>query len=189
MHKCKSIFGKDQQAEYEVVVTRGFTELLPSAYSASAGEAPLDYRISPPDKSNMARYVFAGFKRCLYREQKFQADGERKMAVILERESLKWFKPVKGQFKLFYRSGVEQFEYQPDFVTETESCIFMLEPKASNNMTDPDVVAKRAVAVEWCRHATEHAASYGGKPWRYVLIPHDAIAENMTLEGLARKYS
>jgi type III restriction enzyme len=182
-------FWQDQQAEYEVVVTRGFTELLPSAYSASAGEAPLDYRISPPDKSNMARYVFGGFKRCLYREQKFQADGERKMAVILERESLKWFKPVKGQFKLFYRSGVEQLEYQPDFVAETEGRIFMLEPKASNNMTDPDVLAKKAVAVEWCRHATEHAASYGGKPWSYVLIPHDAIAENMTLEGLARKYS
>lgn len=182
-------FWQDQQVEYEVVVTRGFTELLPSAYSAGAGEAPLDYRISPPDKSNMARYVFAGFKRCLYREQKFQADGERKMAVILERESLKWFKPVKGQFKLFYRSGVEQLEYQPDFVAETEGHIFMLEPKASNNMTDPDVVAKKAVAVEWCRHATEHAASYGGKPWSYVLIPHDAIAENMTLEGLARKYS
>ncbi|GLR68697.1 type III restriction endonuclease subunit R [Acidocella aquatica] len=182
-------FWQDQRAEYEVVVTRGFTELLPSAYSASAGDAPLDYRISPPDKSNMARYVFAGFKRCLYREQKFQADGERKMAVILERESLKWFKPVKGQFKLFYRSGVEQLEYQPDFVAETEGHIFMLEPKASNNMTDPDVVAKKAVAVEWCRHATEHAASYGGKPWSYVLIPHDAIAENMTLEGLARKYS
>ena len=32
--------------------------------------------------------------------------------------------------------------------------------------------------------ATDHAASYEGKPWTYVLIPHDAIAENMTLEGL-----
>lgn len=28
-----------------------------------------------------------------------------------------------------------------------------------------------------------------GKPWLYLLIPHDAIAENMTLDGLARQYS
>jgi len=27
------------------------------------------------------------------------------------------------------------------------------------------------------------------KPWMYLLIPHDAIAENMTLDGLARQYS
>lgn len=27
--------------------------------------------------------------------------------------------------------------------------------------------------------------SIGGKPWRYLLIPHDAIAENHTLAGLA----
>jgi len=35
----------------------------------------------------------------------------------------------------------------------------------------------------------DHAASYGGKPWRYVLIPHDEIAENITLDGLAARFS
>jgi hypothetical protein len=45
------------------------------------------------------------------------------------------------------------------------------------------------VAVEWCRRATDHAASYDGKPWTYVLVPHDAIAENMTVEGLARQFA
>jgi type III restriction enzyme len=29
---------------------------------------------------------------------------------------------------------------------------------------------------------------HGGKHWRYVLIPHDAIAENMTLLGLTKKF-
>ncbi len=121
--------------------------------------------------------------------QKFQSDSERKLAVILERESQKWFKPVKGQFKLFYRSGVDELEYQPDFVAETADRIFMLEPKAANNLTDPDVQAKKAVAEEWCRNASGYAEACGGKPWRYVLIPHDAIAENMTFDGLARTYS
>ncbi len=65
----------------------------------------------------------------------------------------------------------------------------MLEPKAANEMEKADVLAKRDVAAEWCRLASEHAATYGGKPWRYVLIPHDAIAENMTVEGFVRSYA
>jgi type III restriction enzyme len=182
-------FWQDAKIDYDVVITRGFTALRPSAYSAAAGEPPLDYRMSPTDKSNMARYVFGGFSRCLYPTQKFQSDAERKLAVILERESLKWFKPAKGQFQLFYRSGSEHLEYQPDFVAETDDRIYMLEPKAANQMADPDVLAKRDVAVEWCRRASDHATSYKGKPWSYVLIPHDAIAENMTLNGLAERFS
>jgi type III restriction enzyme len=64
----------------------------------------------------------------------------------------------------------------------------MLEPKASNQMTDGEVLAKRDAAVRWCRQASDHASSYGGKLWTYVLIPHDAIAENMTLDGLAKRH-
>jgi type III restriction enzyme len=182
-------FWQDTQIDYDVVITRGFTSLRPSAYTTTAGEPPLDFRVSPTDKSNMARYLFGGFMRCLYPTQKFQSDAERKLAVILEREALKWFKPAKGQFQLYYRSGIEHFEYQPDFVAETKNQIYMLEPKASNQMADPDVLAKRDVAVEWCRRASDHAKTYRGKPWTYVLIPHDSIAENMTLDGLAQRYS
>jgi hypothetical protein len=35
----------------------------------------------------------------------------------------------------------------------------------------------------------EHAATCGGKPWKYALIPHDAIAENMTLAGLVAQFA
>ena len=64
----------------------------------------------------------------------------------------------------------------------------MTTPKASNQLKDPVVLAKKDVAVSWCRNASEHAKGYGGKPWRYVLIPHDAVTENMSLEGLATRY-
>jgi type III restriction enzyme len=115
--------------------------------------------------------------------------AERKLAVILEREAIKWFRPAKGQFQMFYPLGSEHLEYQPDFAAETDERVYMLEPKASSQMADPDVLAKRDVAIEWCRRAPDHAASYEGKPWTYVLLPHDAIAENMTLEGLARQFA
>jgi len=55
----------------------------------------------------------------------------------------------------------------------------------STRLSAPEVLAKQEAAVQWCRHAGDHATGCGGKPWRYLLIPHDLIAENMTLAGLA----
>lgn len=178
----------EEKVDYEVIVSKGFTDLKSSAYAASATEPPLDFRQSPTDKSNMAKYLFGGFTRCLFPRQKFQSESERILAVILDRQAWKWFKPAKGQFQLFYKSGTDHLEYQPDFVAETESEIYMLEPKAKNQMGDADVLAKRDAAVKWCQHASTHAATCGGKPWKYVLIPHDAIAENMTIGGLVSRF-
>jgi type III restriction enzyme len=173
---------------YEVVVSRGFTELKPSAYSYSVQEPPADYRVSPQDKSNMARYLFGGFERCLYPVQKFESDAERRLAVILERDTIKWFRPARGQFQIYYRDGADHREYQPDFVAEAAETIYMLEPKMRKELVDPLVLAKKDVAVSWCANASGHALSHRGKPWQYVLIPHDAIAENMTLDGLASQF-
>jgi type III restriction enzyme len=174
---------------YEVKISKGFSELKPSAFTASASAPILNYRQPPADKSNMAKHLFGGFKKCLYPVQKFQSDSERKLSVILEREAAKWFKPTKGQFQLYYKSGADQLEYQPDFAAETEKMIYMLEPKARSEMTDPDVLAKRDVAVKWCKQASDYSTTSGGKPWQYLLIPHDAIAENMTIKGLANQFA
>jgi type III restriction enzyme len=179
----------EEASGYEVKVSKGFTELKPSAYTASASEPIRDFRQPPSDKSNMAKYLFGGFRRCLYPVQKFQSDSERKLAIIVDREAQKWFKPAKGQFQIFYLSGGDHLEYQPDFVAETESVIYMLEPKASTALDDSEVLAKRDAAVKWCNQASDHARASGGKAWQYVLIPHDAISENMTLAGLAGHFA
>jgi type III restriction enzyme len=178
----------EDTAGYDVVVSKGYTELKESAYTCNTAEPPFDYRISPSDKSNMAKYLFNGFTRCLYSVQKFDSEAERKMAVILDRDADKWIKPAKGQFQILYRMGTDHLEYQPDFVAETSEAIFMLEPKARNQMEDPIVLAKKDAAVKWCANASDHARSNGDKPWRYLLIPHDEIAENMTLEALAKRF-
>ena len=178
----------EDAAGYEVRISKGFTELKQSAYTCAVREPPADYRLAPADKSNMAKYLFGGFQRCLYPVQKFDSDAERKLAVILERDALKWFRPAKGQFQIFYRHAADHLEYQPDFVAESIDTLFMLEPKASNQMEDPVVLAKQESALQWCANASNHAASHGGKPWRYLLIPHDAIAENHTLAGFAARF-
>ena len=172
--------------DYEVVVSKGYTEFKSSAYTYAVNEPQANYLVSPADKSNMSKYVFGGFTRCLYPVQKFDSEAERILAVILERDATKWFKPAKGQFQIYY--GADHLEYQPDFVAEIDAAIYMLEPKASNQMSDVIVLAKRDAAIQWCRNASDYAVANGGKVWRYVLIPHTSIAINMTLDGLSAQF-
>ena len=179
----------EEAVGYEVKISKGFTELKPSAYTVSATEPPLDYRKAPPEKRKIAKHLFGGFLRCLYTVQKFQSDTERRLAIILERDSSRWFKPARGQFQIYYKLGADNPEYQPDFVAEADSAIYLLESKADSEMDNTKVVAKRDAAVKWCNQASAHASTYGGKAWKYVLIPHDIVLENMTLEGLAGRFA
>ncbi|MBP6298675.1 MAG: DEAD/DEAH box helicase family protein [Anaerolineae bacterium] len=179
----------EKAAGYDVVVSKGFTELKPSAYTVKDGEAVQDFRQTVEDRGRIAQILFGGFQRGLYTVQKFDSDTERRLAIILDRDSQKWFRPASGQFQISYKLGVSVRDYQPDFVAETADCIYMLEPKAKNEMTSADVLAKKDAAVIWCNRATAHALSNGGKPWKYILIPHDVIAENMTLTGLASQFA
>lgn len=178
----------EDKVDYEVVVKKGFSELKSRAFIRVAGEAVLDHRHVPTDKSKIGQYNFGGFERSLYPEEKFASDPERRLAVILDREAKRWFRPARGQFRIYYRWRGDHPEYQPDFVAETEDTIYMMEPKARNEMDDPQIGAKSDVAVEWCKNASKIAARHGGKQWKYLLIPHDAISENMTIVGLAERY-
>ncbi len=66
--------------------------------------------------------------------------------------------------------------------------VYLCEPKRADMLADAEVLAKAKVAVEWCDAATKPAAANSGKPWTYLLIPHDAIQANMTLAGLASQF-
>jgi type III restriction enzyme len=139
----------------------GFSELKPSAYTSAANAPIMDFRIAPEDKSNMAKYLFGGFEQSLYPFEKFQSDPERRLAVILEREKMKWFRPRKGQFLMFYRWEGGQPEYQPDFVAESPNSVFMLEVKRADQMKDDEVLTKRDAGVKWCALATDNARANG----------------------------
>jgi type III restriction enzyme len=178
----------EKAAGYDVVVSKGFTALKPSAYTARDGAPVQDFRQTVEDKSRISQTLFGGFQRSLYSVQKFDSDTERRLAIILDRDSQKWFRPVSGQFPVSYKLDGLEHDYQPDFVAETSDCIYMLEPKAKNDMASPEVLAKKDAAVLWCTRATTHALSNGGKPWKYVLIPHDMVDQNMTLPGLAKQF-
>jgi len=175
---------EEKATAYEAHVSKGFTTLRPNNYSAPVDEAERDFRAPVTEKQDIRKMLFSGFRKCLYRVQKFDSDSERRFAVVLEHDSevLKWFKPAKGDFQIHYASDSS---YEPDFVVETRPAKFLCEPKSTAEMQDRDVLAKAQAAAEWCRHATEHGGENGGRSWTYLLIPHDVITDNKTLKSLA----
>jgi type III restriction enzyme len=43
-------------------------------------------------------------------------------------------------------------------------------------------------AVEWCGHASDHARTSHGKPWSYLLVPHDRTGPGATFAGIVAAY-
>lgn len=172
---------EETATEFDVQVARGFVTLRPNNYSQAANEKTRHFRTTVDDKLLIRGILFDGFKKSLYSVLKFQSNSERVFAVIMESDPTvaKWLKPVKGDFRIYY---AHDDEYVPDFAVETKTARYLCEPKSSAEMKDETVLAKARAASLWCQRATEHA---GGKPWKYLLIPHDAIDETKTLAGLA----
>ena len=171
---------------YDVHIKEGFTQLKPSAFRTNSDTPIYDFRQPVADKSKIKQMIFGGFQRCLYAYQKFQSDPERRFAIILDRDCQKWFRPVLGQFQIYYKLGATQSEYQPDFVAEADQVIYLCETKERKHLQDNDVQAKKEAAIEWCRHAGKHAIENGGKAWAYLLIPTEEIVDNMSLAWLAK---
>lgn len=177
----------ESAADYDVHISKGFITLRPNNYAPATGERRKDFRSPVAELSRIKRMTFSGFKRCLYSEQKFDSDSERRFAVLLEDESsgLKWFKPGPGVFQIHYS---DDQNYEPDFVVETERFKYICEPKRANEIDNNVVQLKARAAVEWCKMATEHEEKHGGKPWKYLLIPHDVITASANLDGLTALY-
>ena len=122
--------------------------------------------------------IFTGFRKCLFDKQKFDSSTEKDLSEILENanEVLKWFKPnndgAKEIFNIKYPDDEHQLHnYYPDFIVETIDAKYMIETKASNQMTDKTVVAKKQAALKWCEIATDFEQKHNGKAWHYLLIP------------------
>ena len=174
--------------DYQGKVIQGFEVLEPNTWTMAANEQPRDFRNTVHQKQAVRKMVFTGFQRCCYPYQKFDSvEGELALAKVLEDDPtvLKWMKPAAGKFKIEYQSGQG---YEPDFVVETTDACLLIEPKRADEMQDEVVKAKAKAAQRWCQYANEHAAQVAGKPWHYLLLPHDAILPNSSLEGLLKRY-
>ena len=138
--------------------------------------------LSPSEVKNK---IFKGFKKTCHTLYKFDSETERRFAIVLENDSnvILWMRPSSKQFNIYYGPGGIR-RYEPDFVVETSDNIYMVETKAANEMESQIVKEKAEAAVKYCIEATKWNSENGGKPWRYVLIPHDEVRINSTFNHL-----
>jgi type III restriction enzyme len=173
--------------EFEAHVSKGFETLRAGTFTAARGEAPKPFRAPVDDKLYIRSLLFEGFSKCLFDKQRFDSDTERRCAVLLEDEKsvLKWIKPAKGQLPIYLPNGEV---YEPDFVVETDTMKYLIEPKRAKDIETAEVQAKAKAAELYCSQASAHAKECGAKPWRYVLVPHDAVRDGVSLSALVDKY-
>ena len=64
----------------------------------------------------------------------------------------------------------------------------MVETKRNDDVETEQVQSKAKAALNYCINATEYNQQINGKPWKYILIPHDAVKLNMSLQYLFNQY-
>lgn len=98
----------------------------------------------------------------------------------------KWLRPADGQFEIWWAHNSRR--YNPDFVVETNDAIYMIETKMQKDIDSDEVKEKAKGAIHYCSNVSKFTLENGKKPWKYVLIPHEAVKVNMGFNALAKQY-
>jgi type III restriction enzyme len=175
---------KLHEPDYIKPNVKPFTKIEDWNFTTLKNEGRKDYRDDSFPASQVPKFVFRGFEKSSHFEYKFDSRTEQTLSFILEndKEVIKWLRPAPNQFRIYWKHNSRI--YEPDFVVETAECIYLLEPKASNEVNSEDVQSKAHAALKYCKYATEYTAEYGGKPWKYVLIPHDQVTKTSSFKGV-----
>ncbi len=172
------------EPEYIEPNVQPFTRIEKWNFTTLKNEGRKDYRDTNFPASQVPKYIFSGFEKACHFEYKFDSRTEQTLSYILENDNevLKWLRPAQNQFRIYWHHNNKI--YEPDFVAETNDCIYLIEPKAANEIADTDVQEKAKAASKYCQYATGFTAEHGGKPWKYVLIPHDQITKTSSFRGV-----
>ena len=132
--------------------------------------------------------LFTGIKRGVFSTAKFDSkDGELTLARVLETDDdvQNWLRPHPKEFNITYNHGRN---YEPDFVVETESTIYLVEVKGEDKLNDPDVIAKKKRGIQYCEVASRWGKANGYKEWRYLFIPSKQVMPNSSFMLLAKRF-
>ena len=160
-----------------------FTGIVPQNVKEIEGYGRTNYQtVIPP--SHLRKFIFTGYLKSYYTEYKFDSKTEHDFSFVLENDKkvLRWLRPAREQFSIYWSNGSKR--YEPDFIVETADVIYMVETKAAANVSTEEVQQKKAAAEEYCRHASEFTAENEGKPWKYIILPHDTIDRTKSFEYL-----
>ena len=160
-----------------------FTGIVAQNIKEIEGYGRTNYQnVIPP--SHLRKFIFTGYLKSYYTEYKFDSKTEHDFSFVLENDKkvLRWLRPAREQFSIYWSNGSKR--YEPDFIVETANAIYIVETKAAVNVSTEEVQQKKTAAEEYCRHASEFTAENGGKPWKYVLLPHDSVDRTASFEYL-----
>lgn len=132
--------------------------------------------------------LFTGIKKGVFSSAKFDSkDGELTLARVLETDPdvKNWLRPHPKEFNITYNKG---HTYEPDFVVETEHIIYLVEVKGEDKLNDPNVIAKKGRAIQYCKVASDWGEANGYKKWQYLFIPATQIQANSSFLLLADRF-
>ena len=174
--------------EKPVIDVRAFTKIEDHNFEKIKQEQLFDFKETITPTSSIPTKVFTGFKKTYHIIYKFDSKTEKDFSIILEQDNdvIKWLRPARIQFRIYWAHNSKQ--YQPDFVVESNDAIYIIETKKQDAMNDEEVKDKARAAIEYCKYASEYTAANEGKPWKYVLIPHNAVQTNMSFKYLVEQF-
>ncbi|AOW22831.1 restriction endonuclease subunit R [Sphingomonas melonis TY] len=175
---------RESPVDYRAKMVRSFKVLRPQQFGYNPMRVlPLDTAAKP--LSATASYLFMGGRKSPYPMNRFHSDPERRFAAMIDSDRfpgvLKWLRPAPGQFDIEYHGGRR---YEPDFVVECDGAKLIVEIKAQNELTDPEVLEKARAARTWIEHANSFTAGGDGKKWHYVLLGEQQVTESLTLSAM-----
>lgn len=186
---AKTIY--DQMKAHFVIESLGYTKpkvlpftgIVQQHLIEDSAYGRVDFRTDVPKKF-VRKYIYTGFLKSYYLENKFDSSTELDFAFVLEVDPKvkKWLRPAPTQFSIYWGNGAHR--YEPDFVVETNDCIYLVETKRADDLDDKAVQAKKAAAMEYCKNASEYTKENGGKPWKYALLAHDVVDRTSSFQYL-----
>lgn len=173
---------------FEKPIIKPFTKIEEHNFSKYTKDSIHHFTETINPASAIPTKVFSGFRKSCHNLYKFDSKTEKDFAIILEQDNaaLKWLRPTQNQFHIYWKHNSKR--YSPDFVVETADAIYMVETKKEGAIEDADVQEKAQAALQYCKYASEFTTQNGGKPWKYVLIPHNAVQVNMGFEYLMKSF-
>ena len=161
-------------------------EIIEPSYMRKIWEEPISL-FSPIEDGQVPKVLFSGFKKALHFMYKFDSAPEKRFAIVCENDPyvLKWLRPAPKQFNLFYNGNKR---YEPDFVVETDDCMYLVEIKGEDRINDEDNIAKKERAMRYCRAANVYCEGHELKNWKYLYIPSQQVQTNSSFNNLVQRF-
>jgi len=180
---------KVSEGDYVEPKVMPFVRIEPWNFIVPKEDGYKNYKDVISPVSAVPKYVYRGFEKSCHNEYKFDSNTEKVFAMVLESDAnvQKWLRPAPNQFRIYWANNSKQ--YYPDFVIETKDAIYLAETKASDQMIASDVVDKKKAAMKYCKLATAFTTMNKGKPWKYLLIPHDEVSQSSSFDYFVSRFN